>query len=590
MDNNIIDILKKIKDEIYKEILSPEILDDKILGEIIDATYGMLSNEKLDSIRRIYINAKNEFEKNNDISGLVFLIDVLIVSIDAIETIQNDWVKKSNSLITSLKNNRVTLHGQPENKKVKMDVGEIFSHQNKSPSEFAYNRLDTIVRYLAIEEYYGKNDYGFYLYRKMQGARMGADYVEQSVDKYKTLIDSFDKNGYSENSCIVCDKNLNLVDGSHRLALGLYHGIDKISIEVLPNKTDIYYGINWFRENGFTNEEIEIICDKCIDLMEQYIVPFTCILWPPVQDYFDEITQVIASEYEVVECNDYEYSEETFERLVRGIYNIDDIEQWKIEKKISYMKQHIPKRVRLLKLYLVGPDFRLKQVNGASISQVGEFIKGVIRNNYKDKIENYFYDIIIHTGDNFKQNRYISKLFNQAFSLRDYLQTIKDYQYIIIKYDVPYQTKDFPSTYAFSKDLDIIVCDSDYEKMIYQTVNYFDNNVYGYEIRSMQCEDNFRVRIELGGYLIFQIDISKGVLGMNKKVISDSIDTRVFKDGFYCANTKYEICYRINALIKAPGKIHHVQYIKEHFDDIEYSIIDKAFEGSDIKKLLSTIL
>ena len=37
-----------------------------------------------------------------------------------------------------------------------------------------YSRLDTIVRYLAIENYYNVNDYGFALYKKMQEKRLGS--------------------------------------------------------------------------------------------------------------------------------------------------------------------------------------------------------------------------------------------------------------------------------------------------------------------------------------------------------------------------------------------------------------------------------
>ena len=227
-----------------------------------------------------------------------------------------------------------------------MDVRELFAHQNKNVSDFAYNRLDTVVRYLAIENYYGKNDFGFTLYEKMQNARMGQGYAPGSIEKYKELIASFDKNGYDGDSCITCDQNLKLVDGSHRLALCLYHGIPEISIQLMPQATNIEYGIEWFQKNGFTSAEIEVICEKCIELLEQNIVPFTCILWPPVQEYFDEITQILADAYEVVSCEDFEYKEETFARMVRGVYHIDDIETWTIEKKFSYMASHAPKKVR----------------------------------------------------------------------------------------------------------------------------------------------------------------------------------------------------------------------------------------------------
>ena len=40
-------------------------------------------------------------------------------------------------------------------------------------------RCDLIVRLLAIENYYGKKDFGSELYRKMQAVRMGQGYSQK---------------------------------------------------------------------------------------------------------------------------------------------------------------------------------------------------------------------------------------------------------------------------------------------------------------------------------------------------------------------------------------------------------------------------
>ena len=53
------------------------------------------------------------------------------------------------------------------------------------------NRWDIAVKYLAIENYYNKNDFGFDLYIKMQNLRTKANVGRQAVENFKKLIVSW---------------------------------------------------------------------------------------------------------------------------------------------------------------------------------------------------------------------------------------------------------------------------------------------------------------------------------------------------------------------------------------------------------------
>jgi hypothetical protein len=55
-------------------------------------------------------------------------------------------------------------------KHIKCDVRELFFQQQRGNK---FNRYDIVVRYLAIENYYKINDFGFNLYNKMQINRVG---------------------------------------------------------------------------------------------------------------------------------------------------------------------------------------------------------------------------------------------------------------------------------------------------------------------------------------------------------------------------------------------------------------------------------
>jgi len=89
-------------------------------------------------------------------------------------------------------------------------------------NESIFNRFDIIVRYLAIENYYGKNDFGFKMYSKMQSKRLNNENSE-CESNFRELIKSYEENGYMVDSYIECDNEFKLFDGSHRLSLNIYH-------------------------------------------------------------------------------------------------------------------------------------------------------------------------------------------------------------------------------------------------------------------------------------------------------------------------------------------------------------------------------
>ncbi|MDR2207302.1 MAG: hypothetical protein LBE36_14220 [Flavobacteriaceae bacterium] len=296
------------------------------------------------------------------------------------------------------------------------DARELFFQQKK---ENKFNRYDIIVRYLAIENFYEKNDFGFDLYKKMQINRVGNGRGEKSTEKFKELIYSYEKNGYDSSSEIELYADLHLIDGSHRIALALYHEIYEISCKVRSDVVNIFYGIEWFIEKGFSVEEIKKIQEKYEEIVDNITVPFVCTLWSPVQNYFDEITEKLSLVTKVVDYRDYSFDDYTYSAMVKGIYAVDDIADWKIDMKIDKMQSNAPKKMRMILLNIGNPVFRLKSSNDSTLSSTCEVLKKMIRNAYKDKVENYFHDTIMHIGDNYHQNIFIRNLFNVSIDVND---------------------------------------------------------------------------------------------------------------------------------------------------------------------------
>lgn len=110
------------------------------------------------------------------------------------------------------------------------------------------------VRYLAIQEYYGKNNYGYstYLkYLKLQTADKTRT-PDARLDQFKNLIKSWEENGYDHHYPIYIDRNSYLVDGAHRLSLALYHSLTQINCVCysgLSNKKGENWDSAYLREN-----------------------------------------------------------------------------------------------------------------------------------------------------------------------------------------------------------------------------------------------------------------------------------------------------------------------------------------------------
>lgn len=490
------------------------------------------------------------------------------------------------NLLIPIRNYFLTKHKQH-------DIRELFFQQNY-PTGF--NRYDIVVRYLAVEAYYGKNSYGWELYRKMQGARVSPQWTNSSVDIFRKLIASYETGGYDEESEIELDCNLGLVDGSHRMALAIYHKYYQISCRILPDASPVVYDIKWFVEHGFTMKEVRILQDTYSKIYDELIQPFVCTLWAPVQGYFDEITDFLSLVGNVVSYRDYEVDDYTYAALVRGIYSVDDIAQWKIEMKIEKMKSAAIKKIRIVLLNIESPKFRIKSHSYSTLSTACEDIKRMIRNGYMGKVTDYFHDIIIHIGDNYYQNRFIINLFDtyKIVDVDEILLAIKDYQYVITKFEVPYMPLDFPKHYPLNKDLDIVCQGLDNYMLVKNALlNVLTQYNSIFSLRTIihengKEESRCLLRLELNSYLIFQVDISATLGDIQSSFIHLLIQYRIQKDNFYITSPKYEILVRLCELKEYPNKMHHLQYIQFHMQDIDESLCDKYLRF-DWRKLLGNI-
>ena len=127
------------------------------------------------------------------------------------------------------------------------------------------DRADILVRKYTLENYLKDKNYKFSFYNLMQSKRLSFDssYCEK---QFKTLINNVVSNGFDFKSEIKCNKDYFLHDGSHRIAICYFLNIPFIPIKLSTSRYKKIYNIDWFLNNNFSIEHINIIQNEYIKL------------------------------------------------------------------------------------------------------------------------------------------------------------------------------------------------------------------------------------------------------------------------------------------------------------------------------------
>lgn len=125
------------------------------------------------------------------------------------------------------------------------------------------------IRYLAIENYFGKNTYGYDIYKRAQELYCGQKTAESRLASFCNLIHNWELYGYQSDYAILIDESFRLIDGAHRITLAKYHQNKGIICSVFR---DFQCFSEWLgsaalstksiiQNAGFDYEELKIIED-----------------------------------------------------------------------------------------------------------------------------------------------------------------------------------------------------------------------------------------------------------------------------------------------------------------------------------------
>lgn len=475
---------------------------------------------------------------------------------------------------------------------------------------------DIAVRLLAIDQYYGKNKVGYDLYRRMQAAS-GFDWVP----RFQRLIQSYELNGFQEGNPLELDDKLTLMDGAHRLTLALYHNIELLPATIYQTTRERCWNYNWFWEANYSREEIRMIHQRAIEMFNQCKYNYVGVIWPPAFHLRDEIINEINTYLQIgkypplqnTDCRvirwvDMELKKLDFAGFLRAMYYADVMNEDGIKWKLQSMANSLPEgcedyNVRVFYLDVSNPDISRNIKNNTAQSRQIARIKKAIRSRFKDWVNNYEYDNIMHISDNYIQSKFCDLAVNIDKDVSDlFIQLNKQYDYVIAK-AFGRQSTDFPYYYYYYSDVDIVVRPSDVQK-VSETAEKWLNEKYGgkYEEwlrveRRLDEEEQVEIQVSLRGWRYFLVHVQTlAHFSMDNGITDDYLLHREFavNKPIYVLPPKYDMLIRLADLAVKPHKDWHRKYIAKHIDEYDEQLAEKSFSNNpdflqNVKQIISEI-
>lgn len=143
-------------------------------------------------------------------------------------------------------------------------------------------------------------------------------------EPFQELIKKFEYGKFDYSYPIKVNRFFELVDGSHRFSLALFHKMNNIPVDFSADLFDcsFYYGINWFEENGFFNRDVSLIRDKFLEINKNFYQTVDMILLPQVDKVWDNIIELLEEDFVIKNIKNIAVS--SFEELKKILYEFNN--------------------------------------------------------------------------------------------------------------------------------------------------------------------------------------------------------------------------------------------------------------------------
>lgn len=138
-------------------------------------------------------------------------------------------------------------------------------------------------------------------------------------------------------------------------------------------------------------------------------VDITMLLWPPARHLFDRIQAAVAETYTVLDAADIELRKDDFEEFVYRLYAIDFAGKRKIRPKLPRLKQN-DLHIRTLTLRIPRPNMIAQDMLNRVRCREINALKDGLRRRFRHEIEDYTYDVLLHSTEVDYQNAEVMAL------------------------------------------------------------------------------------------------------------------------------------------------------------------------------------
>ena len=188
--------------------------------------------------------------------------------------------------------------------------------------------------------------------------------------------------------------------------------------KVPPIRDEVYFRAYTYHFQRHKQYHQDYITENVSHLDEFFILT----LWPSVHKYFDEIENKLREHFIFFDSRTFTFNdrEEYYNGLI-DLYTIDDSfndshRKRLYDEKYGHMFVSEPDchkiGFKMMLIDLPEPRMRNKTV-GEPVSTIIEHVKRWHRENYRDRVNNNVYDLVIHSTDNHEQSRNMIKVMNK---------------------------------------------------------------------------------------------------------------------------------------------------------------------------------
>jgi hypothetical protein len=127
-------------------------------------------------------------------------------------------------------------------------------------------------------------------------------------------------------------------------------------------------------------------------------IDLTVLIWPPAVRYVEDIRGILEAQVEVLSHETVEIRPGQMSQLVEELYVVDFAGPEKVARKMERLARP-PHRLAVLQVRLVCPRMAVQDaLNRVRCETIGD-LKDDIRRRYRDRVDDYVYDVIIHSTE-----------------------------------------------------------------------------------------------------------------------------------------------------------------------------------------------